>query len=169
MDRLAVIYKNDCARKSDVRNRRTLLAVPACSPHRVQQGLSLPAMRTKQDRPTIFQVPAPTRSHLPRLPAPHPRAIFLSSARGDRNPRIQTDRTRKRWRLSRSPSRQHHSNALAPATSRIRRASARLIQQRLTRTDELLRLLLVDRQPAELRSLQRRLDLRSQCITLRGP
>ena len=61
------------------------------------------------------------------------------------------------------------SNALAPATSRIRRAGTRLIEECLTRTDELLRLLLVNRQSAELRSLQHRFDLRGQCITLSGP
>ena len=59
--------------------------------------------------------------------------------------------------------------ALASAASRICCAGARLIEERLTRTDELLRLLLVDRHCAELRSLQHRLDLRRQCIALRGP
>jgi len=80
-----------------------------------------------------------------------------------------SDRTIKLWRLSRSPSRQHHSNALVPARSRIRRAATRLIEERLTRTDELLGLQLINRQSAELRSLQHRFDLRSQCITLSSP
>ena len=59
--------------------------------------------------------------------------------------------------------------ALASAASRICCAGARLIEERLTRTDELLRLLLVDRHSAEFGSLQHRLDLRRQCIALSGP
>jgi hypothetical protein len=117
----------------------------------------------------LVKVPGENFPYLARaIPLPEGRHEILTRD-GKSADRGISNRTIKHWRLSRSPGRQHHSNALAPATSRIRRASARLIQQCLTRTDELLRLLLVDRQPAELRSLQHRLDLRSQGITLRGP
>jgi hypothetical protein len=67
-----VTTANDCAAagKSNLRNRRTLLTVPARSPHRVQQGIGLPAVRTEQNRPALSQVPAPSGSRLPRLRTP---------------------------------------------------------------------------------------------------